>query len=164
MQIGESFVGEGMEAAHINTVLGERSGPVGTAWVSALASPTRGHAPFVTIIQPGIAVQPPTLFVNKAGIAGERHAEMTWGAAQAGVAAGVADAVTQEIISPDWVGELVLVAAVWVNPLAADAKAVFANNRAAMTEALLSGLKGGPAVDEMLSALDDPWNPFYRPR
>ena len=76
MQIGESFVGEGMEAAH-------------------------GHAPFVTIIQPGIAVQPFTLFVN---------------------------------------------------------------NRAGMTEALLYGVKGGPAVDEMLAALDDPWNPFYRPR
>jgi len=164
VQIGESYVGEGMEAAHVNTVLGERSGPVGTAWVSALASPTRGHAPFVTIIQPGLAVQPPTLFVNKAGIVGERHAEMTWGAAQAGVAAGVADAVAQEIISPDWVGELVLVAAVWVNPLAADAKAVFENNRAALTAALLSGLKGGPPVDEMLEARDDPWNPFYRPR
>jgi formaldehyde-activating enzyme involved in methanogenesis len=76
VQIGESVVGEGMEAAH-------------------------GHAPFVTIIQPGIAVQPPTLF---------------------------------------------------------------ANNRAAMTEALLSRLKGAPAVDEMLAALDDPWNPFSRPR
>ena len=89
MQIGESFIGDGNEAAHINTVLGERSGPVGTAWASALASPSRGHAPFVAVIQPGVLVQPPTLFVNKAAIAGERHAEMTWGAAQAGVAAGV---------------------------------------------------------------------------
>lgn len=164
MQIGESYVGEGLEAAHINSVLGERSGPVGVAWTTALASPTHGHAPFVTIIRPGLAVQPPTLFVNKAGIGGERHAEMTWGAAQAGVAGGVADAIEQEIISPDWVGELVIIAAVWVNPLAADAKAVFDNNRAAMCGALLSGLKGGPSVDDVVAARDDPWNPFYRPR
>ena len=37
--IGESFVGEGAEAAHINTVLGARRGPVGTAWATALANP-----------------------------------------------------------------------------------------------------------------------------
>lgn len=164
MQIGESFVGAGMEAAHINSIIGERSGPVGVAWASALAQPTRGHAPFVTIIKPGLAVQPPTLFVNKAGIVGERHAEMTWGAAQAGVATGVADAVAEEVISPDWVGELVLIAAVWVNPQAADAKAVFANNRSAMRNALLSGVEGGAAIGDMLAARDDPWNPFYRPR
>jgi 5,6,7,8-tetrahydromethanopterin hydro-lyase len=164
VQIGESYVGEGLEAAHINTVLGERSGPVGAAWTTALASPTHGHAPFLTVIRPGLAVQPPTLFVNKAGIAGERHAEMTWGAAQAGVAAGVADAVAQEIISADWVGELVIIAAVWVNPLAADAKAVFDNNCTAMCGALRSGLKGGPTVDAVGEARDDPWNPFYRPR
>lgn len=164
MQIGESFVGEGMEAAHINSVVGERSGPVGVAWASALAQPTRGHAPFVAIIRPGLAVQPPTLFVNKAGISGERHAEMTWGAAQAGVATGVADAVAEEIVSPDWVSELVIIAAVWVNPKAADAKAVFENNRAAMCNALFSGVNGGAKVGDMLASRDDPWNPFYRPR
>ncbi|MEO6318896.1 MAG: formaldehyde-activating enzyme, partial [Acidimicrobiales bacterium] len=32
MEIGESFIGSGGEAAHLNTVLGERSGPVGQAW------------------------------------------------------------------------------------------------------------------------------------
>ena len=37
--IGESFVGEGAEAAHVNTVLGGRDGPVGTAWATALATP-----------------------------------------------------------------------------------------------------------------------------
>jgi 5,6,7,8-tetrahydromethanopterin hydro-lyase len=101
VQIGESYVGSGKEAAHINTVLGERSGPVGTSWASALATPSRGHAPFVAVIRPGIPVQPPTLFVNKSAIRTERHAEMTWGAAQAGVAAGVADAVDDGVVAGD---------------------------------------------------------------
>src|SRR5437762_1416038 len=39
MLIGESFIGEGAEAAHINTVLGDRDGPVGIAWTTALATP-----------------------------------------------------------------------------------------------------------------------------
>jgi 5,6,7,8-tetrahydromethanopterin hydro-lyase len=39
MLVGESFIGEGAEAAHINTMLGDRAGPVGAAWAAALASP-----------------------------------------------------------------------------------------------------------------------------
>ena len=88
VQIGESFIGDGVDAAHVNTVLGERGGPVGTAWATALATPRAGHVPFVAVVQPGLAVQPMTLFVNKAPIEPGRHADLTWGAAQAGVAAG----------------------------------------------------------------------------
>jgi 5,6,7,8-tetrahydromethanopterin hydro-lyase len=42
MYIGESFIGEGAEAAHINPVLGDRAGPVGVAWGTALATPRTG--------------------------------------------------------------------------------------------------------------------------
>ena len=99
VQIGESYVGEGMEAAHVNTVLGERSGPVGVAWTTALGdADARPRA--VPRRHPARArrCSRPTLFVNKATIAGERHAEMTWGAAQAAVAAGVADCVADDTI------------------------------------------------------------------
>src|SRR5438552_15692763 len=91
--IGESYVGEGANAAHVNTVLGGRDGPVGAAWATALATPSHGHAPFVVVLHPGLPVKPFTLFVNKATIASDSHANLTWGAAQAGVASGVADAV-----------------------------------------------------------------------
>ena len=74
MEIGEAFVGEGAEAAHVNTVLGKREGSVGAAWATALATPTVGHAPFVAVLQPGLPVKPVTLFVNKATIAGDEHA------------------------------------------------------------------------------------------
>jgi 5,6,7,8-tetrahydromethanopterin hydro-lyase len=92
MAIGESFVGEGAEAAHVNTVLGRRPGPAGTAWATALATPSQGHTPFLAVLRPGLPVKPPTLFVNKAAITGPAHGALTWGAAQAGVASGVADA------------------------------------------------------------------------
>lgn len=116
------------------------------------------------MIRPGLLVQPPTLFVNKAAIAGERHAEMTWGAAQAGVAAGVVDSLAEDIIATDRIGKLLLIAAVWVSPNAADAKAVFENNRESTRLALLAGVRGDPTVEELLAARSDPWNPFYRPR
>ena len=45
IEIGEGFHGDGANAAHINTVLGLREGPVGTAFATALAQPTPGHVP-----------------------------------------------------------------------------------------------------------------------
>ena len=163
-QIGEGFVGDGADAAHINTVLGARGGPVEIAWASALAQPSAGHAPFMVAQRPGLAVKPFTLFVNKAAIADERHGELTWGAAQAGVAKGVIDAVRVGVIDHLLAGELLLIAAVWVNPNAADAAAVFANNASATRAALDAGAKGLPSVDEVLAAPGEPWNAFFTPR
>ena len=116
VQIGEGFAGDGVDAAHVNTVLGPRDGPIGGAWANALASPSAGHAPFVVVAEPNLPVQPMTLFVNKATIANDRHGELTWGAAQAGVAAGVLAALHKDVILHADVHTLVLIAAVWVNP------------------------------------------------
>jgi 5,6,7,8-tetrahydromethanopterin hydro-lyase len=160
--IGEAFVGDGADAAHVNTVLGHRDGPVGTAWATALATPSVGHAPFVAVLRPGLPVQPMTLFVNKAAIASDEHGRLTWGAAQAGVAGGVADAVAEGAMGAADLGDLVLIAAVWVNPAAADEEAVYANNRVAAHQALVAGQAGAPSVDEVLAARLDPQNPFFR--
>jgi 5,6,7,8-tetrahydromethanopterin hydro-lyase len=162
-QFGESFVGEGVEAAHVNTVLGRAGGPVETAWVTALATPREGHAAFVATVTPGTMVRPHTLFVNKAMVAGDRHASLTWGAAQAGVAAGVMDAVAAGIITETDAATHLLIAAVWVNPEAADETAVFENNRAATAEALRAGRDGHPSVAAALAARHAPHNAFYRP-
>lgn len=164
MAIGEAFVGEGAEAAHVNTVLGRRDGPVGTAWATALASPSTGHAPFVAVVRPGLPAKPLTLFVNKAAIASDRHGTLTWGAAQAGVAGGVADAVAAWGLDDDGADALVLIAAVWVAPDAEDADLVYANNRAATAQALAAGRDGRPHLADVLAAAEAPGNPFFRPR
>lgn len=161
MFIGESFVGDGADAAHVNTVLGERDGPVGAAWATALATPRPGNAAFVAVLVPGTPVKPLTLFVNKATITGPEHGTLTWGAAQAGVAAGVADAVADGIVSEADADRFVLIAAVWVNPEASDAAAVYANNRAATKRALAAGAAGLPAIAETLAARGRPANPFF---
>ncbi len=163
MEIGESFVGEGAEAAHINTVFGPREGPTGTAWATALASPSTGHTPFVVVLRPSLPVKPLTLFVNKAAIAGDEHARLTWGAAQAGVAGGVADALADGVVAADRADEWVLIAAVWVSPDARDADAVYRNHRAATRAALAGGRARTPLLDEVLAARDRPWNPFFNP-
>lgn len=161
MWIGESYVGAGAEAAHVNIVLGPRDGAVGTAWTSSLAMPRAGHIPFITVLRPNVPVKPLTLFVNKAPAESDEHANLTWGPAQAGVAGGVADAVAEGLISADQADSLLLIAAVWVDPKAADADLVYANNRAATRNALASGLAGAPPLAEVLAAAAGPANPFY---
>jgi len=163
MLIGESFVGTGVNAAHVNTVLGRRDGPVGTAWVTALATPRAGFAAFVAIARPGIAVVPPTLFVNKAAIDQESHGTLTWGPAQAGIAKGVGLALGEGVIDCGEAAELLLIAAVWVNPSADDAAAVHENNAAATLQALRNGKAGGPRADEFLAAAAAPFNPYFQP-
>jgi 5,6,7,8-tetrahydromethanopterin hydro-lyase len=164
LEIGESFVGEGAEAAHVNTVLGPRDGPAGAAFSTALATPSAGHTPFLVVLRPSLPVKPATLFVNKAAIAGEAHASLTWGAAQAGVARGVADAVADGVIDASAVDELVLIAAVWVAPAARDAEAVYRNNHTATRAALAAGRARNPPLDAVLAARGQPNNPFFTPR
>jgi 5,6,7,8-tetrahydromethanopterin hydro-lyase len=161
-QYGEGFAGAGADAAHLNTVLGLRDGPVGTAWATALASPSAGHAPFVVVHSPGLPVVPFTLFVNKAAIANDRHGRLTWGAAQAGVAAGVIDALRAgNVQAPEPVNALALIAAVWVDPSTSDEEAVYENNRVATASAIALGRAGGPPAEVLLIA-GEPRNPFFR--
>jgi 5,6,7,8-tetrahydromethanopterin hydro-lyase len=163
MEIGESFVGTGPNAANVNTVLGPRDGPVGAAWATALASPTTGHAPFLAVIQPGLPVKPFTLFVNRSRIEGAGHARLTFGAAHAGVAAGVADAVAAGVVPEDEADQLVLIAAVWVDAAADDADVVYANNREATRSAIVIGRAGLPVARDAVAKRGEVWNPYYRP-
>ena len=161
-QIGEGFAGEGGDAAHVNTVLGARGGPTEAAFATALAQPSPGHTPFLVVLKPGLPVKPFTLFVNKATVAGELHGKLTWGAAQAGVARGVAEAVATGVIARELVDELVLIAAVWVSADARDEEAVHHNNFAATRDALAAGASRLPKLEEVLAARSAPENPYFR--
>ena len=161
VQIGEGFAGGGADAAHVNTVLGRKGGLVEAAWTTALATPRAGYAPFVAVLRPNLPVKPMTLFVNKADVRGERHAALTWGPAQAGVAGGVADAVADDVIPAAEIDGLLLIAAVWVDWDAADEPRVYANNRVATRAALEAGAAGAPALDDVLAARAAPSNPFF---
>lgn len=164
LQIGESFVGDGVNAAHVNTVLGNREGPAGVAWASALATPSVGHVPFVTVLRPSLPVKPLTLFVTKAAPASDEHSVLIWGPAQAGVAAGVAEALAEGIIPSEHADTHCIIAAVWVNPGADDADAVYLNNRLSTLTALRNGAERLPSTADVLAARHHPTNPFYTPQ
>jgi 5,6,7,8-tetrahydromethanopterin hydro-lyase len=146
----------------VNTVLGRKGGPVETAWATALATPGLGHIPFVAVLRPNMPVKPATLFVNKADIRSDRHAELTWGAAQAGVARGVLEAVVDGTIPAGEVDDLLLIAAVWVDWAADDEEAIYLGNVEATRGALTAGAEGRPAIEDLLGLRGEPANPFFR--
>lgn len=163
-EVGESFVGDGVNCAHINTVFGHRLGPVGTAFATALATPSAGHVPFLVVWKPDVPVAPATLFVNKAAIVNDRHGELTWGAAQAGVAHGVTEYMARRFPSEHDTVLFVLLTAVWVDPAAESDRAVYDNNRAAACRALErgeAGIRPGEGRRDFRSG-SSPWNPYLR--
>lgn len=159
-QLGEALKGSGAEAAHVNTVLGRKGGPVETSFATALATPRHGHAAFVTVVRPGLPVKPFTLFVNKAELAGDNHARLTWGAAQAGVASGVLWAVADNVVKAGDVDDLLLIAAVG-RPRAEVEALVYENNRQATRQALDQGRRRQLAMDALTAVADTPQNPFF---
>jgi 5,6,7,8-tetrahydromethanopterin hydro-lyase len=161
-EIGEGFAGAGADAAHVNTVLGARGGPTEAAFATALAQPAPGHTPYLVVLKPGLPVKPFTLFVNKATVASELHGKLTWGAAQAGVAQGVAESVAAGVIPRELADALVLIAAVWVAPDARDEEAVYRNNLAATRAALAAGAAREPKLEDVLAAARTPENPYFR--
>jgi len=138
-QIGHASVGDGIDAVTVTTVLGDRDGPAGAAWTTALASPSMGHSPFVVVARPGLPVVPLTLLVPAVGVVAQRHMELTMGAAHAGVAAAVLD-----LKMDDPEGLHCLITSVWVGALADDDEAVFRNTHDATVAALKMGAAGGP--------------------
>jgi 5,6,7,8-tetrahydromethanopterin hydro-lyase len=146
----------------VNAVLGRKGGPVETAWATALATPRQGHIPFVAVLRPNLPVKPATLFVNKADLRGDRHAELTWGAAQAGVAQGVLESVNDGVVPPAEVDDLLLITAVWVDWAAEDEDAIYAGNLQATRDALGAAVEGRPAIEELLALRTAPENPFFR--
>ncbi|WP_404941462.1 formaldehyde-activating enzyme [Pseudomonas danubii] len=164
LYIGEGFEGPGVNAAHINILIGPRNGPAGQAFASSLASPSQGHCPFMVIAQPNIPVKPMTLYVNKAAIAGELHGNATWGASQAGIAKAVLEALLDGTLPTEAEDHWAIVTANWVNPDCDDLDAVYQNNYRACRTAIRAALTGKPERAQLADVVNQISNPFYTPK
>lgn len=164
MLIGSGSEGSGTSLALVDIVLGDETSSVASAWTAALASPTAGHSPFIVSAEPGVPVKPFTLFVPKVTSSGFDHESVTRGAAHAGVAAGVIDALRTGVIPVDVAERALLICSVWVDSAATAVHAdlVFANNRAATLEALDAAGHEWPPVERFIDASTRVWNPNYQ--
>jgi 5,6,7,8-tetrahydromethanopterin hydro-lyase len=152
-RIGEAWAGDAPNGCHINLVLARRGSSTAAAAVGALASPRPGHTPFLVCLGPGTVVQPATIFVNKTTIDTESIGRMTWGAGQLGVGQGVLDAVAEGLLDAAEAPEVILLAAVWIDPGAGQQAALRRACREATRAAIADALE--PATVEAVRALID---------
>jgi 5,6,7,8-tetrahydromethanopterin hydro-lyase len=164
-RLGEAWAGDVPNGSHINLAIGRRGSPTAAAIVGQAGMTTVGHLPIYTCLGSGNLVRPVTVFRNKVTIddLDSPFALMTWGAAQLGVGEGVLDAVADGLLPPESVDELILLAAVWVDPGATDETAVRLANREAMRAVIADAVADShaPQLAHMQSIRDTARNAFY---
>jgi len=158
--IGEALVGEGPEVAHIDLVIGKKGSSVEQAFVTALASPERGHTPLLAVLTPNLPAKPPTLMVNKVTIRGANQALLIIGPAQAAVAKAVVDSVAEGIIPEAEADGLLIIASVFIEWDAADKKKIYDWNYEATKIAIRRAMTGEPKMSEVLARKDTAKHPF----
>lgn len=160
MYIGEALAGDGNEIAHIDLMIGDKSGPVGVAFANALARQSEGHSNLLAVLAPNVAVKPATVMVTKVTIKGAKQAVQMFGPAQAAVAKAVADSVADGVIAQDKAEDLVCVCGVFIHWEAEDDKKIFDYNYEATKMAIKNAMEGKPSAAEMVAAKDDASHPF----
>jgi 5,6,7,8-tetrahydromethanopterin hydro-lyase len=160
MFIGEALVGEGNEIAHIDLLIGDKEGPVGTAFANALANQSAGHSNLLAVLTPNLAVKPATVLITKVTIKGAKQAVQMFGPAQAAVAKAVADSVAEGIIPKDKTEQYVIVCGVFIHWQAADDAKIYQYNYEATKLSIARALKGEPSADEVVRKKDSSKHPF----
>ena len=159
LRTGEALVDPNSnEVAHIDLLMGSVDGPVGKAYANALANPSREREALQVILEPNMAVKPPTIIVPTVPVGGMRDASMVYGPGQAGVARAVAKSVEDGILPPT--DDLVLIANVFVHPSASRRNRVFINNYKAMRHAIRRAMEGRPTAEEAVENADNARHPF----
>jgi len=148
--VGEALIGKGPEVAHIDLIIGEKEGPVGTAFASGLTQLSAGHTPLLGVIRPNLPPKPSTLIVPKVTVKNMDQAAQIFGPAQTAVAKAVADSVAEGVIPKDRAEELLVIVSVYIDPKATDYDAIYRYNYGATKLAVARAMAGFPDIDKVL--------------
>jgi 5,6,7,8-tetrahydromethanopterin hydro-lyase len=160
LNIGEALVGEGNEIAHIDLLIGPKTGPVGVAFAQALANQSHGHSNLLAVLEPNLICKPATVLITKVTIKGMKQAVQMFGPAQSAVAKAVADSVADGVIPKAQAENLVIVCGVFIHPAAQDDKKIYEYNYEATKQSIINAMGGKPTVDEMIAGKDSAKHPF----
>ena len=158
--IGESLVGDGNEIAHIDLIIGSKTGHAGQAFVNALSNQREGHNTLLAVVTPNLPAKPDTLLFNKVTIKGANQAVQMFGPAQAAVARAVVDSVSSGVIPRDRVDDYCILVGVFIHWEAKDNNKIFKYNYQATKESIERALKGLPKVDQVIRDAKTAKHPF----
>src|SRR6186713_1428832 len=158
--LGESLVGDGNEVAHIDLIIGSKTGPAGSAFCNALANNKDGFTTLLAVVSPNLPCKPDTLLFNKVTIKGAGQAVQMFGPAQAAVARAVVDSVESGVIPKSKADDLCVLVGVFIHWDAKDDQKIYDFNYQATKEAIQRALASKPSVDEVIAAAKSAKHPF----
>ena len=160
LHVGEALVGDGNEVAHIDLMIGEKTGPVGHAFANALSRQSQGHSNLLAVLEPNLAVKPDTVMVTKVTIKGAKQAVQMFGPAQFAVAKAVADCVADGTIPQDQAETLCIVAGVFIHWEADDDAKIYEYNYEACKLSIQRAMKQEPTAATVIQKKDTAKHPF----
>jgi 5,6,7,8-tetrahydromethanopterin hydro-lyase len=160
LNIGEALVGEGNEIAHIDLLIGPKTGPVGTAFAQALANQSHGHSNLLAVLEPNLLCKPATVLITKVTIKGMKQAVQMFGPAQYAVAKAVADCLADGTIPQSEAENLVIVCGVFIHPEAEDNAKILKFNYEATKLSIQRAMKGEPTAQQVIAGKDTAKHPF----
>src|SRR6476661_7940589 len=147
----ESLVGDGNEIAHVDLIIGSKSGPAGAAFVNALSNNKDGFTTLLAVVTPNLPAKPDTLLFNKVTIKGAKQAVQMFGPAQAAVARAVVDSVASGVIPADKADDYCVMVGVFIHWDASDDQKLYDYNYQATKESIQRALGKKPSVDEVIA-------------
>jgi len=160
MNVGEALVGDGNEIAHIDLLIGPKTGPVGTAFANALANQSAGHTNLLAVLAPNLIAKPATVLITKVTMKGMKQVVQMFGPAQYAVAKAVADSVADGTIPSSQADDLVIVCGVFIHPAAEDNAKILKYNYEATKLSIQRAMKNSPTPSEITAQKDTVKHPF----
>jgi bifunctional enzyme Fae/Hps len=142
--VGEALIGDGAEVAHIDLLIGDKEGPIGTAFAHAVSQLSAGHTPLLAVIRPNLLTKPVTLVIPKVTLKTMTQVNEMFGPVQAAVAKAVADCVEEGVFSEVDVEKVVILASAFVHPDAMDYNRIYRFNYGATKLAIHRALEKFP--------------------
>ena len=158
--LGESLVGDGNEVAHIDLVIGSKSGPAGVAFCNALTNNKDGFTTLLAVVTPNLPAKPDTIMFNKVTIKGAKQAVQMFGPAQAAVARAVVDSVSAGVIPQNKLDDYCIMVGVFIHWEAASDQKIYDYNYQATKESIQRALQSKPSVSEVVAGAKTAKHPF----
>jgi bifunctional enzyme Fae/Hps len=152
--VGEALIGDGAEIAHIDLLMGDKEGPIGTAFANAISQLSAGHTPLLAVVRPNLLTKPVTLVIPKVTLKDMAQVNEMFGPVQAAVAKAVADCVEEGLFSGVDLEKVAILASVFVHPDAKDYNRLYRYNYGAMKLALNRALAAFPDAKTLVYEKD----------
>jgi bifunctional enzyme Fae/Hps len=152
--VGEALIGDGAEIAHIDLLMGDKEGPIGSAFANAVSQLSAGHTPLLAVVRPNLLTKPVTLVIPKVTLKDMSQVNEMFGPVQAAVAKAVADCVEEGLFSGVDIEKVAILASVFVHPDAKDYNRLYRYNYGAMKLALNRALAAFPDAKTLVYEKD----------